>query len=398
MQLFTPAEYLKIDIASNYGMDKSTWNERIEWFDDNQNNLLQLLSQAKEPALYYAGVLAWEDTQSGKPSGYPISLDATASGFQLLAVLTGDSSAASLCNVTDTGYREDAYTRVYQAMLSKIGDTSKIDRDDVKAAVMTSLYGSEAIPKEVFGKGPLLNAFYETMQEVAPAAWELNTAFLEIWDTEAYSNDWVLPDNFHVKIKVMDTIVEKVHFMNQPFDVYRKVNQPMEKGRSLGANVIHSLDAMIVREMTRRCDYNPELIMRCMVALDDADIEVTEDSDSRLVSTLWSHYEKTGYLSARILNHIKRSNAALVSPNVVWNLIHSLPEKPFKVLSIHDCFRVLPSYGNDLRIQYNRQLTEIAQSSLLGNLFSQIMGREVVIGKLDPELHTKIMDTNYALS
>lgn len=398
MQLFTPAEYLKIDIASNYGMDKSTWNERIEWFDDNQNNLLQLLSQAKEPALYYAGVLAWEDTQSGKPSGYPISLDATASGFQLLAVLTGDANAASLCNVTNTGYREDAYTRVYQAMLSKIGDTSKIERDDVKQAVMCSLYGSEAIPKEVFGKGQLLSAFYETMQEVAPAAWELNTAFLEIWDTEAYSNDWVLPDNFHVKIKVMDTIVEKVHFMNQPFDVYRKVNQPMEKGRSLGANVIHSLDAMIVREMTRRCDYKPELIMRCMVALDDPDIEVTEDSDSKLVRTLWGHYEKTGYLSARILNHIKRSNAALVSPNVVWSLIDSLPEKPFKLISVHDCFRCLPNYGNDLRMQYNQQLAEIAQSSLLGNLFSQIMGREITIGKLDPELYTKIMDTNYALS
>lgn len=398
MQLFTPAEYLKIDIASNYGMDKSTWNERIEWFDDNQNNLLQLLSQAKEPALYYAGVLAWEDTQSGKPSGYPISLDATASGFQLLAVLTGDANAASLCNVTDTGYREDAYTRVYQAMLSKIGDTSKIERDDVKQAVMCSLYGSEAIPKEVFGKGQLLSAFYETMQEVAPAAWELNTAFLEIWDTEAWSNDWVLPDNFHVKIKVMDTIVEKVHFMNQPFDVYRKVNQPMEKGRSLGANVIHSLDAMIVREMTRRCDYKPELIMRCMVALDDADVEVTEDSDTTMVRTLWNHYEQTGYLSARILDHIKRSNAALVDPQVMWNLIGSLPEKPFKIISVHDCFRCLPNYGNDLRKQYNQQLAEIAQSSLLGNLFSQIMGREITIGKLDPELYTKIMDTNYALS
>lgn len=398
MQLFTPAEYLKIDIASNFGMDKSTWNERIEWFDNNQNNLLQLLSQAKEPALYYAGVLAWQDTQAGMPSGYPISLDATASGFQLLAVLTGDSSAASLCNVTDTGNREDAYSRVYEAMLSKIGDTSKIDRDDIKQAVMCSLYGSEAIPKEVFGKGPLLSAFYETMQEVAPAAWELNTAFLEIWDTEAYSNDWVLPDNFHVKIKVMDTIVEKVHFMNQPFDVYRKVNQPMEKGRSLGANVIHSLDAMIVREMTRRCDYNPELIMRCMAALDEPNDEVTEDSDTTMVRTLWNHYEQTGYLSARILEHIKRGNAALVAPLVVWNLIGSLPEKPFKIISVHDCFRCLPNYGNDLRKQYNQQLAEIAQSSLLGNLFSQIMGREVVIGKLDPELYTKIMDTNYALS
>lgn len=63
-----------------------------------------------------------------------------------------------------------------------------------------------------------------------------------------------------------------------------------------------------------------------------------------------------------------------------------------------DCFRVLPNYGNDLREQYNRQLMLIAKSNLLQYLLSQIVGRQLSIGKLDPNLWQDIMDTDYALS
>jgi hypothetical protein len=75
-----------------------------------------------------------------------------------------------------------------------------------------------------------------------------------------------------------------------------------------------------------------------------------------------------------------------------------MPAKPFKVLSIHDAFRVHPLYGNDIRTQYNLQLYLIAKSKMLGYLLSQIVGKDIVIGKLDPTLADDILDTDYALS
>lgn len=405
MQRFSGMEYLQIDIASNYGLEKKTWNERLAWFEVHKDCLHEMLATAETPALYYAGVKAYEAALQGQPCGYPISLDATSSGLQILAALTGDRSAAELCNVVDTGKREDAYTVIYDRMLDKIGEDSKIKRSDTKQAIMTALYGSKAVPKEVFGEGVLLQIFYNTMVEAAPAAWELNEAFLEMWDPEALCNSWVLPDNFHVHVKVMNQVKETVHFLNEPFETYRNINAPVEEGRSLGANTIHSLDGMIVREMNRRCNYNYERVSQIRRLVTDLQGGFVllgqhphDDQDSKLVKILWNHYKESGYLSARIIDHLNMHNMDLVDTNVIAELLDSLPAKPFEIMTIHDCFRCLPNYGNDLRQQYNLQLQLIAKSNLLQNLICQLLKRKVTIGKLDPDLWKDIGESEYALS
>lgn len=403
MQRFTARQYLAIDIANSYGLDKKDWSERLAWFSEHEGHLKEMLPKAADPAMYYAGVQAWEMVKAGQPIGYPISLDATSSGLQLLAVLTGDRSAAELCNVVNTGHREDAYTGVYQRMLAKLGEGAKIKREDTKRAIMTSLYGSQAVPKEVFGEGALLNTFVETMKEVAPAAWELNEVFIELWDDEALSHDWVLPDNFHVRCKVMAPVVETVQFMNEPVEITYRVNAPTKEGRSLGANTVHSLDGMIVREITRRCSYDPTWVQLVRDILDgevESRFATTGEKNEaiRMVMVLWDHYVDSGYLSARILDYIDSDTLTLVDPEDIRALIDSLPAKPFQVISVHDCFRVLPNYGNDLRFQYALQLHLIAKSNLLQFLLSQITGRKLTIGKLDPTLADDILDADYSLS
>src|SRR5690606_31790710 len=121
---------------------------------------------------------AWEAAKQGRPTGYPVSLDATSSGIQILSVLVGDESAAKLSNVVDTGHRSDAYTALFEAMKRRTGDKSNFARADLKYAVMTAFYGSERVPKDLFGEGALLEMFFKTLEEETPYIWDLNKAFL----------------------------------------------------------------------------------------------------------------------------------------------------------------------------------------------------------------------------
>lgn len=405
MQLFTAPEYLKMDIAGRYGLDKSTWQERLDWFAAHESDLHSMIETADEPAMYFAAVTAWEDCVAKRPSGYGVSLDATCSALQLLSVLTGDRLGAELCNVVNTGKRMDAYTEIFQRMLGEVGGSSNVTRDMAKDAILFSLYGSTAEPKKVFGDGTkLLDTYYNVMRASAPAAWELNETYISIWNPEAYEYNITLPDNFHMHLKVMSDVKDTVVFMNDNYDVFKKVNAPKEGGRMLGANCNHGIDGMIVREMTARCGYDPILITAVRLALHmAAPAEVGEEhlaleDESILCNALWSHYMETGFLSVRILECINTYTASFIDHDVILELIRSLPPKPFQLMTVFDCFRCLPAYANDMRKQYNLQLHLIGKSTILSSILSQILGHKVDIGKLDDTMYIDVLNANYALS
>ena len=66
---------MKIDIANNWGLDKLKWDERIEWFDQNESQLDTLVNKADSPALFYAGVQAWK---AHKMIGQEVAADVVA--------------------------------------------------------------------------------------------------------------------------------------------------------------------------------------------------------------------------------------------------------------------------------------------------------------------------------
>jgi hypothetical protein len=399
MQTFTGLQYLKIDIASNFGLDKLDWDDRIAWVDAHEDELETMLPQAAEPALYHAGLQAYRKTQRGEPTGYPISLDAASSGLQILAALVGCKDSASLCGVVSTGHREDAYTRIYGAMCAKIGEAAKIERKSVKTAIMTALYNSTAMPKKIFGEGELLAMFYQTMEEMAPGAWELNKDFKGLWQADALSHDWVLPDNFHVHTPVMTPVKQTVNFLNRPIEVTTTENIGTKEGRALGPNIVHSIDGMIVREMYRRCSFDADHMIELIELIMQSNYQrpySTTRAKDKLVQTLWAHYERTGFLSARILENLDAKNLGSVDYSVILKLIKSMPVNPFQLIAIHDCFRVHPNYGNDLRQQYNNLLAELADSDLLSDIASQVAGYKIPVEKKG-KIAATIREADYAL-
>lgn len=117
----------------------------------------------------------------------------------------------------------------------------------------------------------------------------------------------------------------------------------------------------------------------------------------KMLNTMWNHYIKSGFLSARILDYIDQYNVDNVDRGIIHKMINTFPEKPFKVLTIHDCFKVHPNYGNDLRKQYNQILYEIGKSNMLQYIIEQITGRQVNVIKKD-DFSDEILNSNYSLS
>ena len=405
MQMFTPIQYLKIDIAGNHSMGKAKWDDRIEFFYKNEANLDDLIKTAKDPALFYAGVQAYRKAMKGEPTGYPISLDATASGAQIMAVLIGCEKSARLCNVIDTGDREDFYKNVYTEMCKRVPDvTNFATAEETKKAIMTALYGSLAVPKRVFGEGAMLQAFKDTMNAAAPGVWALNSAMLDLWQADTLSHDWSMPDNFHVRNKVMADRKETVLFLDDAYEVYTKVNAPVETGKSIGANICHSIDGMIVREMGRRCTYEPaqlrkatRICLEASITTHTATAYTTLTDNVKMVKMLTERFKESGFLSARIVDHIDQDSIHYAPLEPLLKLLESMPAIPFPVLMIHDCFRVLPNYGNALRKQYNQILYEIANSTMLEYLASQITGSQVTAERFD-HFADQILQADYALS
>jgi DNA-directed RNA polymerase len=75
MQALTGMEYIMIDIANQYGLDKESWARRISWFKSNKHTLDQLASKADKPVLYRKAVRAYRDAKKGIPIGFIMGLD-----------------------------------------------------------------------------------------------------------------------------------------------------------------------------------------------------------------------------------------------------------------------------------------------------------------------------------
>lgn len=403
MQTFTGIQYLKMDIAASFGLSDKTWGERLSWFADNEADLENLVKQADEPAQFLAGVMAYRKTLKGEASGYLCGLDATASGLQLLSLLAGCEQSASICNLLDTGRREDAYVTVHSHMNQLLETSVACDRKPVKSALMKHLYGSKAEPKISFGEDtPQLRAFYQTIDDLLPGADQLNKDLIGLWNDTALAHTWTLPDGFDVVVKVMDDVEHQVTFNGKAYTITEEVNRPVEGGLAMGANIVHSIDGMVVREMNRRCNFTANTVIAIQDLLESGCFggrSAGRRKDLSLLRILALH-DTSDFLSAAILEYLDELNIGHLDARMrqkVASLIDSMPMTSFPVLCIHDCFKFHANYGNDVRIQYKQILAELAQSNILSAIASEITGRTIHATKLSQTLPAKILASEYAI-
>lgn len=356
MKTFTGWQYLCIDVANNFGLDKLLFEERIQWVHDHLDELEALLDQAETKPLYLKAVMALRKAQQGIPTGHLVGLDASCSGIQIMSALTGCVAGATATGLVDPNKRADAYTETTQVMNQILGGAGvSVSRKDAKAALMTTMYGSKATPKSIFGEGTReLEAFYEAIQVVAPGAWELLQDLLNSWRPYALEHRWKLPDGFDARIKVMQSYsevndgpcrieVDELDHATFTYEFY--INVGSKKGLSNAANVVHSMDAYVLREMHRRCNYDPCLLREVHALLAEeqhnragmADCEVDYDTKLGYYIAQW---ERSTLVSAVILPHIQADNVYLL-PRALLDKLVDLVERirsyrPFALVTVHD--------------------------------------------------------------
>lgn len=397
MQEFTPLEYLQIDIANLAGNDKLSWDDRLLWFKENEHDLLSLVEKADKPHQYYAAVLNYPRVAAGAVNYHPVALDATSSGTQILSCLICDRKAAEYCNVINTGIRRDAYTDLYKLLSDEIGENPMITREKLKQAIMTSLYGSQSTPEELFKE--FIGKFYKLMERECPLIWQVNTFLTNNWNPTVDRYGWVMPDNFHVDIKVHNQKQINFRFCGSDFTSTVQVNAPNIYGRAYSANVTHSVDSFVVREITALAMHNPKQIAKIKALLDGKYVnEAIHEEDNELVEILTNRAKATDFLSARVLDHLNSENIKLVNEQDLRDLLTLVPAKPFELCVVHDSFHVLPNYGNDIRKLYIAQLAKIAKSNLLQFILNQMPIEFTKVHKGDPNMWREVLDSEYALS
>ena len=152
-------DWIKFQLATTYGLDKATMQERLEWIENGENRELvhRVWSDpigniadwenADEPWMFLAACVEWYELyyEHRDHTHLPVAVDATCSGLQILAGLAKDASTARMVNVIGSEKPQDAYATIASRSMEAIPDRLKPhwDRKVTKRCVMTIPYNAK---------------------------------------------------------------------------------------------------------------------------------------------------------------------------------------------------------------------------------------------------------------
>jgi hypothetical protein len=258
-ELITQLPNLYIAIANHAGKDKLTWKKRIDWVTKQDIDNIKW----DKPILGRKALRALKDTCKGKPTGYVMSLDATSSGIQIMAVISGCRETAKYVNCINPNVRYDLYTEVAKMMNKKLKE--RLPRPIVKEITMTHFYNSEAEPKKLLTEKQL-EVFYEVITGLLPGAEQVMQTINECWNSDADHHSWVMPDGHTVYVPIVESISNVYTDPKYGEIPLTWIQQNKSNNyRSLCPNVIHSIDGYIAREMVRKCKFQLYHVHDCFM-------------------------------------------------------------------------------------------------------------------------------------
>lgn len=346
--------YLEIDIANSFGLDKKTYEERIEFVDKHTlDELMAKTIVADSPYEYRNAVEQLSNHYEGLPVEHITYLDCTNQALQLYAVLTSCKDTAYLCNISSGNVLTDAYDVLAIAM-NDITGLNIFDRNNCKKALMTTLYGKMDGQTEIFeyfmengmDKINLIDIdafpeqFKQAMRAIAPHAMRAMDVIQSLNKADQDVYFWTMPDGFKVKYDVKSTQKLEISCKTKSgvkfhFDREVQVYKGSEFNRGMSPNVIHSVDGYVAREMVKR----------------------------------------------------------MTQPCSEFNRYY-----PAFITTIHDAFGTHPNNAEEMTWHYTNIMCELNDSDLLRNIMSQISGSNMLSIKKNTLTNDMIRASIYKLS
>lgn len=346
----TAKEWLLVDMARSYGLDKVSWSERLEWATRHPG----LQAGAKEPFSYQSAHKASQAVETD----HLVSLDATASGIQCLALMAQDSESALAVNLGTTEVRNP-----YQRVKDHMGN---YPYERVKKAVMTSFYESVATPKDLFGDD--YNKFVEAASTMLPGPWALKEAISSCMN-HADRYTWTMMDGFFVDMKVTSPVECSMDIGGGHMVTWMEHRQSPVATKGLTANVTHSLDGMVCREVLRRT--------HASYTWNDNNFEELREKDIALMQSVM-RWKVSKFLSLEFLEHMDESNGCLVPADLRAAVDALTTHQSMYVQPIHDCYRIKATDAGLLYTIVREVMADLAYAKTAAWLLPQIGFKGVI--------------------
>lgn len=258
------------------------------------------------------------------------------------------------------------------------------------------MYGSQAVPKRIFGE-ELLPYFYQAMNETCTGAMDLLLWLLASWQ-EVDVQSWVMPDLHTVYTPTMVSKEHRINITELGYSPVAKMyhNEATEHGIANAANMVHSTDSLVLRELVRRCSYSKPVLKQYLRAHYNSPTTVTEaDNDIN------TRFRNSQFASVAFVEMIDYHNITQIS-NTLRERLASICEylldyPSFTVTTVHDSFSCSPVHAQRMREQYNEVLVELYESDILPDLLSQIYQDDITVNTGEKTLSETIRNSNYGI-
>ena len=379
--------WLKIHIANMYGLDKQPYEERVQWTDDNYNQLMQIASNPMEhrafieladsPLEFIAACKAYEQHLMGEKVHLPIQLDATCSGIQMYSGLLRDEEGARSVNVIGQ-HREDIYQRV--------ADMSELLLEQNDYDPIVSFKDSEGVVRSVLAT----KAANELKSNITRKLVKQPTM------TVPYSVTYIgMSDQIYTQLKDLQD-KGKAFWTEETWVVNRVLTQLISKaiylvvdGARKGQDYLVSLGGSLKESALWYTPlYNFPVYQN-----------VLEPMSQRLTTPFGSLTVKLGTYKFN-----KRRQRQRIAPNFIHSidstvLLGVIDRQTSLLGTVHDCFLVPPNAGYEVQTNYKEAFIEVMEAGPLRLIQQQLDPLETIefpeYGTLDLE---EVRQSEYIIS